>query len=648
MAQRTGQRAAQWADFKVPSQIGNTNFAREWYTIFIGIRAALAARQTAKKGDPVMELRSNIKLLNYTRKFLLNDTDGILPYETRPQKPSAPGKTPRPLPRALPEAEGVSPGALDALLRGLSGPAGGTHTCLVLRRGKVICEAEYAPYSLRRWHVTHSMCKSVTGAAVGMLIGEGLLSLDDHVCDLFPEKCSLLTSRRMRAVTVRHLLSMRSGVSFREAGSVLEGDWVKAFLDADVLFEPGEAFDYNSMNSYMLSAIVQKKTGEKLTDYLRPRLFEPLGFGDVAWETCPQGIVKGGWGMYVYLEDMAKLGQLYLQKGVWRNADGTERRLVSEEWIAASATVYSTTEKGEEYGYQLWPHTADGIYLFNGMFGQYVVVAPALELVVAVNAGAANLFVLSESFAAVTRFVRAVGQAAQTPDAPDAGARLAFTLSHLRFAEPVPPMPQPVKTPWHARLRALLAAKKTPPEAPPLIPKAVHGALAREYPLRANRAGLVPVIVACMEDWYTKGAERVAFERDGDRLTLLWRESGCEYRVPVGLGGNARECVLDFGGNLFAVGTTGRFVADEDGNPVLKLTLCFLESSSARLVKLVFLPDGTLTVKLDESPALLTAMDSLRETMKSGAPGVEAFKDLEYLQYLVGRACAPVLRSVPE
>lgn len=679
MVRTAGTRAA---DFRVPSQIGNTKSTREWYTIAEGnrtppilgglegekngalapvrpakptwvrfppailMKAALlrAARRTVEKGEGLMELRSNIKLLNYTRKFLLNDTDDILPYDIRPQKPSAAGKTPRPLPRVAPGDEGVPCGALDALLRGLSGAAGGTHTCLVLRRGRVVCEAEYAPYSIRRWHVTHSMCKSVTGAAIGMLIGEGLLSVDDHICDIFPEKCSLLTSRRMRAVTVRHLLSMRSGVSFRETGSVLESDWVKAFLDADVLFEPGEAFDYNSMNSYMLSAIVRKKTGEGLADYLRPRLFEPLGFGDVAWETCPQGIAKGGWGMYVYLEDLAKLGQLYLQKGLWTDGDGAPRRLLSEEWIAASTTPYSTTEKGEEYGYQLWPHSADGVYLFNGMFGQYVVVAPAQELVVAVNAGAANLFVLSESFAAITRFVHAVAEAPGGPDAPDAEARLAFTLAHLRFAEPVPPMPEPVRTPWYARLRGLLSAKKTP-DAPSLIPDAVRGALAREYPLHANRAGLVPTIVACMEDWYTKGVERVAFEQSGGGLTLLWRESGVLHRVPVGLDGEARECVLDFGGNLFVVGTTGRFTTDEDDNPVLKLTLCFLESSSSRLVKLIFLPDGTLTVKLDESPALLTAMESLRETMKAASPGMEVFKDLDYLQYLASRACTPVLHA---
>ncbi len=670
MAHSAGQRAGLWsvagllARTVLPLQIVYGKFIWECYTHIV--QAAFARHpQIGKKGEAFMELRSNIKLLNYMRKFLLNDTEGILPYAVRPQKPDAPGKAPAPLPRCTPREAGVPAEALDTLLRALSGARCGTHTCLVLRRGRVICEAEYAPYSLRRWHVTHSMCKSVAGTAIGMLIDEGLLSLDEHICEIFPEKCSLLTGRRMRAVTVRHLLSMRSGVSFREAGTVLESDWVKAFLDADVLFEPGDVFDYNSLNSYMLSAIVQKKTGLGLTEYLRPRLFEPLEFGDVAWETCPQGIAKGGWGLYVYLEDLAKLGQLYLQKGVWRSADGAERRLLSEQWVDAATTPYSVTEKGEEYGFQLWPYTPEGVFLFNGMFGQYVVVAPKQQLIVAVNAGAENLFVLSEAFAAITRFVRAVDGAARAPgdenpaalpEDGDTDARLGFTLSHLRFAEPVPPCPAPERLSWVRRLRRALFAPQPKP-CPSPIPDAARPALAKVYPLEANRASLAPTIVACMEDWYSGGVERVAFELCGDSLTLLWHESGAVHRIPVRFDGAqdpaaaecAPECILEFGGNHFSVSAVGRFTQDEDDNPVLKLTVCFLESSSVRRIKLVFLPNGALTIKLDESPTLRAAMDSVRETMKVNVPNAELFaelfKDTGYLQYLIHRACTPVLHS---
>ena len=150
-----------------------------------------------------MELRSNIKMLNYARKYLLNDTDNILPFPVRPQKPPRTGRLPTLLPRSAPRDEGVPAAALDTLYRSLSGAECGTHACIVLRHGRVVSEGWYAPYSSRYWHVTHSMCKSVTGTAIGMLADEGRLSLDEHVCEIFPEKCGLLTSRRMREMCIR-------------------------------------------------------------------------------------------------------------------------------------------------------------------------------------------------------------------------------------------------------------------------------------------------------------------------------------------------------------------------------------------------------------------------------------------------------------
>lgn len=113
-----------------------------------------------------------------------------------------------------------------------------------------------------------------------------------------------------------------------------------------------------------------------------------------------------------------------------------------------------------------------------------------------------------------------------------------------------------------------------------------------------------------------------------------------EYCIPVGFE-NALEYELDLGGNRFAVGVTGRFTANEDDEPVLKVTLCFLESSSSRLLKFVFRPDGGLTVKFDEAPGLLVAMRSLQGTMKSQSQGLDLFKDIDYLHYLIHRVCSP-------
>ena len=154
--------------------------------------------------------------------------------------------------------------------------------------------------------------------AVGLLIEEGKLRLDENIYDIFPDKVNSLLKIFRPVITVENLLTMSSGITFNESGIVSGNDWVASYLNSTVNGTTGQIFQYNSMNTYMLSAIVTKRTGETLTEYLKPRLFQPLGITKYFWETCPAGITKGGWGLFLCAEDMAKLGQLYLQKGKWR------------------------------------------------------------------------------------------------------------------------------------------------------------------------------------------------------------------------------------------------------------------------------------------------------------------------------------------
>ncbi len=315
-----------------------------------------------------MELKNSFKTLNYMRKILTSDTEHILPFPTKPQKPIPQGKSPLPLPRCTPQQADIPPAALDSFFKCLSSlPNGWPHSCIVVRYGKVVCEGSWAPYSTSRWHVTHSLCKSFTSTAIGMLWDEGKVDLDEKICSIFPEKCNLMVSRRARNLTARHLLTMSSGSTFREAGAVAECDWLRAFLESEFEFEPGTQMDYNSMNTYVLSAVLKKKSGCGLMEYLQPRLFEPLGFGDVAWEKCPNGIEKGGWGMYVYLEDAVKLGLLYLSQGMWNG-----QQLLSKEWVDQATTSYMKRESGEEYGYQIWTDAQKQFFMFNGIFSHTV------------------------------------------------------------------------------------------------------------------------------------------------------------------------------------------------------------------------------------------------------------------------------------
>ena len=199
-------------------------------------------------------------------------------------------------PRVVPESEGISSEKLTQMLRELAAARHtDMHHLLVLRNGHVICECNFAPYRSGIWHATYSMCKSITGMAVGFLISEGKLSLDENVYDIFEKRNGLLQKILRPNLTVEHLLTMKSGVQFNEMGVVSGNDWVDSFLNAPVKGTPGEAFEYNSMNTYLLSAIIQERTGMKMVDYLRTRLFEPLGIRKVFWESCPAGITKGGW-----------------------------------------------------------------------------------------------------------------------------------------------------------------------------------------------------------------------------------------------------------------------------------------------------------------------------------------------------------------
>ena len=200
------------------------------------------------------------------------------------------------------------------------------------------------------------------------------------------------------------------------------------------------------------------------------------------------------------------------------------------------------------------------------MCGQCVVVAPDLDLVLAGNAGAGNLFTRSRSYTAVREFLKAVARApAPLPADPAADARLAFTAAHLRFGEAVPEPPVPVRHPWYARVRNALFPPAAP-SAPSPIPDSVRPALAQTYRLEENRAGLLPAILGCMEDWYTKGSEKAAFRVGDNTLSLLWTEGGVEYCIPVGFE-NALDHELDLGGNRFAGGVTGRFTPNGDADP---------------------------------------------------------------------------------
>ena len=294
------------------------------------------------------------------------------------------------LPRSSPEAQGVSSSALLAFVEAADKNIDAMNSFMLVRHGHVVAEGWWSPYNADAPHSLYSLSKSFTSTAVGLAISEGKLSVDDDVLKFFSEDTPSEPSKNLKAMRVSDLLRMSTGHQV-EPKRTPDEPWAKTFLAQPVPHKPGAHFLYNTSGTYMLSAIVQKATGQTVLDYLRPRLFEPLGIENPTWEASPQGISAGGYGLSVRTEDIAKFGQLYLQKGKWEGM-----QIVPETWVEA-ATARQTSNGSnpksdwdQGYGYQFW-RCRHGAYRGDGAFGQYCVVLPEQDAVIAITSGVKDM-----------------------------------------------------------------------------------------------------------------------------------------------------------------------------------------------------------------------------------------------------------------
>lgn len=260
------------------------------------------------------------------------------------------------------------------------------HSIMINRNGKTILEAWWEPFEKEYVHTLYSLSKSFTSTAVGMLQDEGKLSVRDKVVSFFPDKLPQTLSDNLASMSVHDLLTMHTGHETGTMGRIRteEKDWVRNFLHLEVPRQPGTHFLYNTGATYMLSAIVQKVSGQKLIDYLKPRLFEPLNIQGADWEEDPMGINVGGYGLRIRTQDILNFGQLYLQKGQWE-----DRQLLSSQWVeeATKKQVDSQdndSDWGQGYGYQFW-RCKPGCYRGDGAFGQYCIVVPEKNAVIAIT-----------------------------------------------------------------------------------------------------------------------------------------------------------------------------------------------------------------------------------------------------------------------
>ncbi len=558
--------------------------------------------------------------------------------------------------RATPESQGISSDLFAALLRELDASKDTEmHHFMALRHGKVICECNFAPYPKGMWHITHSMCKSITGMAIGMLIEEEKLKLDENIYDIFPDHINAFSKIFRPVITVENLLTMTSGVTFNESGIVSGNDWLGSFLNASVNGKPGTEFQYNSLNTYVLSAIVTKRTGETLTEYLTPRLFGPLGITKYYWETCPKEITKGGWGLFLCAEDMAKLGQLYLQRGKWNG-----QQLVSEYWIEISTARHLKTQNDTYgYGYQLWMEQRPGSFEYNGMLGQNVIIYPDMDMVLVTNAGNKEMFQDCIMLNIIRKYFPVNYHPADVlPENPLSYSLLKRLCGELENGENNNRSTS-LRGGWKRNVVSrrkhsdkkysyrILAAVDRPSDHHSFM-RAVSG---RIYVMEQQNIGIAPLFVQVFHNNMTDGISEISFTYDAGNFYVSFTEGEVIHKLPVGFGRAADGCV-DLHGEHYLVATLGEFARDENDIPVLKLEITFIEECVKRKAHIFFHEDDEIEIRWNETPGkkmILAGLSSITEELSGNFLYNSLLGDhnitTELLHRLMEQTIEPVVRG---
>lgn len=558
---------------------------------------------------------------------------------------------------ATPESQGISSDLFAALLRELDASKDTEmHHFMALRHGKVICECNFAPYPKGMWHITHSMCKSITGMAIGMLIEEEKLKLDENIYDIFPDHINAFSKIFRPVITVENLLTMTSGVTFNESGIVSGNDWLGSFLNASVNGKPGTEFQYNSLNTYVLSAIVTKRTGETLTEYLTPRLFGPLGITKYYWETCPKGITKGGWGLFLCAEDMAKLGQLYLQRGKWNG-----QQLVSEYWIEISTARHLKTQNDTYgYGYQLWMEQRPGSFEYNGMLGQNVIIYPDMDMVLVTNAGNKEMFQDCIMLNIIRKYFPVNYHPADVlPENPLSYSLLKRLCGELENGENNNRSTS-LRGRWKRNVVSrrkhsdkkysyrISAAVDRPSDHHSFM-RAVSG---RTYVMEQQNIGIAPLFVQVFHNNMTDGISEISFTYDAGNFYVSFTEGEVIHKLPVGFGRAADGCV-DLHGEHYLVATLGEFARDENDIPVLKLEITFIEECVKRKAHIFFHEDDEIEIRWNETPGkkmILAGLSSITEELSgnflyNSLLGDHNITTTELLHRLMEQTIEPAVRG---
>ena len=526
-------------------------------------------------------IKRSVDLLT-SLSFGADRNPSVVPYY--PQKTEISGVSSPYFRRSTPEKMGISSSRIYNMLCELEWERrANVHNLMIIANGEVICQCAAPGYSTEVYHLAHSMSKTVTGMAIGILCDDGALSVDQTLVSIFPDE--KYTDERFAFITVDHLLTMRSGIPFSEAGSVTETDWTGAIFRSSLSFDPGTKFKYNSMNSYMLAKIVEKVSGEPFVDFVANRLFLPLGIDNYFWEKGPEGVEKGGWGLYLTAESWGTLGLMVLEGGVFN-----ERRILSAEWIEAATKprVTAPSSSGDfNYAYQMWAGRNSDELLFNGMLGQNVWICPKNRIVAVVNSGNNELFQMSPSLEIIRKYLGGnINDGVFGNDFDVLKKKEREFFESRRWARPL------------MKKRGLLYFLRLRPSAP--FDTRWNKVLG-DYLLPRNSIGMLPLVVSGMQNNFSTGIERISLSRVGELLMLDFTEGGVDYSLEIGLYGGVNT-VLDFRGERYIVCCVGEARRSRFGSVEYRIEMCFPELPNTRMLTISPIDDGEVRIAFSESP----------------------------------------------
>lgn len=344
--------------------------------------------------------------------------------------------------RVTPESVGISSQDIEWLLDQLESGFTEPHGLMIMRHGKICAEGWWSPYAPGIRHGEQSHSKTYAATAVGIAYTEGLLRLDERIIDIFSEEAPEKPSENLARMTVHDVLCMGCGMDEMPTPTK---DWIRDFLAVPVLHKPGTTYMYNSVGSSLLGAIIRKKTGLGLHEYLKPRLYDKIGIlsDNHRWACMPDGMEAGGGGLFATTEDNLRLMKLYADGGVWEG-----ERILSPDYVELATTLQNESASEEKknppakdnfvgYGYQIWMCRPKGVYRADGAMGQFTIVVPDKDMIIAITENASGAHWAQNTLDVMWKFLERMGKNPALEECKEKAEHLANRMRRLSQPNPV-------------------------------------------------------------------------------------------------------------------------------------------------------------------------------------------------------------------